>query len=142
MTPEKKLEGNIKKAARWRASEKGRIYNSMYNESLKAKAAAAARYQRYRQQPERMAHRQERQRMRAAEHRAKLDVIKRASGCVDCGYNENSVALDFDHVRGSKVKNVGEMSNHTWKKVEAEMAKCEIRCANCHRVKTHEGIST
>lgn len=56
--------------------------------------------------------------------------------CVECGESA-PVVLDFDHVRGVKVGNVCDlMRRGRWSAVEAEIAKCEVRCANCHRRKT------
>ena len=57
--------------------------------------------------------------------------------CVDCG-ETNPLVLDFDHVRGKKVAAVSVLiSNVTsLKRLKAEIAKCEIRCSNCHRIKT------
>jgi hypothetical protein len=56
--------------------------------------------------------------------------------CVDCGISEVAV-LDFDHVR-DKRKSVSKMVNdlHSVESIKEEIAKCEIRCANCHRRKT------
>ena len=57
--------------------------------------------------------------------------------CVDCGIS-NPLVLEFDHVRGVKRREVSIMlcSGFAWKRILEEIAKCEIRCANCHRVKT------
>lgn len=58
--------------------------------------------------------------------------------CVDCGFKRPS-ALDFDHVRGEKKKNVSQMvtdGNTRWDDILLEIEKCEVRCANCHRIKT------
>ncbi len=55
--------------------------------------------------------------------------------CVDCG-EEDPVVLQFDHVRGSKKCAVSMLLYNSWKLVEEEIAKCEIRCANCHARKT------
>lgn len=54
--------------------------------------------------------------------------------CVDCG-EADIVVLDFDHVRGKKITGVSKMANNGAgiKKLQDEIAKCEIRCANCHR---------
>lgn len=54
--------------------------------------------------------------------------------CVDCGETD-IVVLDFDHVRGSKVLEVTTMANtgYSLDNIKAEIDKCEIRCANCHR---------
>ena len=62
-----------------------------------------------------------------------LDAYKIARGCADCGYAEHAVALDFDHVRGSKQINVCNAKSLAAAMREAE--KCEVRCANCHRVR-------
>jgi hypothetical protein len=57
--------------------------------------------------------------------------------CVDCGESDPLV-LDFDHRdRASKRMAVSDLLRHTsWKYVEAEVAKCDVRCANCHRRRT------
>lgn len=57
--------------------------------------------------------------------------------CVDCGEGDVAV-LEFDHVRGKKISNVANMVRDgvRWIKIEQEIAKCEVRCANCHRRKT------
>jgi len=59
--------------------------------------------------------------------------------CVDCG-NTDIRVLEFDHVRGKKSGNISKMlgEGFSWQTIEAEIAKCEVRCANCHRIKTHE----
>lgn len=59
--------------------------------------------------------------------------------CVDCGEND-PIVLDFDHVRAPKIASVSRLSasNIGWSRVEAEIAKCEVRCANCHRRRTAE----
>lgn len=55
--------------------------------------------------------------------------------CVDCG-EDDPVVLEFDHVRGRKVANISQMNGYSRKAVLAEIAKCVVRCANCHRRKT------
>lgn len=57
--------------------------------------------------------------------------------CVDCGITD-IVVLQFDHVRGRKFENVSLMvrMGYTEKQIMNEIAKCEVRCANCHTRKT------
>lgn len=57
--------------------------------------------------------------------------------CVDCGESRWQV-LEFDHVRGEKEYNISYMvkSGLLLQKIEVEIAKCDVRCANCHRLKT------
>jgi len=59
--------------------------------------------------------------------------------CVDCGEND-PIVLDFDHVRGKKFKNVSQMvADHaSLAAIREEIAKCEVRCSNCHRRVTHK----
>ena len=57
--------------------------------------------------------------------------------CVDCG-EDDPVLLDFDHRDpSSKRKEVGRLAgNKPWHQVQAEIEKCDVRCANCHRRRT------
>ena len=73
---------------------------------------------------------------RKAEQKARIDVIKVTTGCTDCGYSAHPAALEFDHVIGDKVANVSRLIGSTWSRLEAEMEKCEVVCANCHRIRT------
>lgn len=70
--------------------------------------------------------------------RAFLAKQKLASGCKDCGYRAHAAALDFDHVRG--VKSFSLASRPWWsiKRLTEEAEKCEVVCANCHRIRTFE----
>lgn len=76
--------------------------------------------------------------VRQRERTAKIQTIKLASGCLDCGYRADPVALQFDHVRGQKLFNIGHEPTRTWPVMEAEIAKCEVVCANCHAIRTHK----
>jgi hypothetical protein len=60
-------------------------------------------------------------------------------GCVDCGYNAHAEALDYDHCPNSgKLGCVARFIECSPATLWAEIQKCEVRCANCHRVKTAE----
>lgn len=71
---------------------------------------------------------------RATSIRRWLDAYKLASGCVDCGYRQHHAALHFDHVSGEKELNVCNAKSIA--QAQREIAKCVVRCANCHAVKT------
>lgn len=66
--------------------------------------------------------------------------LKKNSSCIDCGFLgiEYPSVLDFDHVNSTKKFNISEFGNHTnsFKQVKQEIQKCEIVCANCHRIRT------
>lgn len=58
--------------------------------------------------------------------------------CVDCGESD-LVVLDFDHRdETQKLFNIamGVRRGYGWAKISAEISKCDVRCANCHRRKT------
>lgn len=57
--------------------------------------------------------------------------------CVDCG-NGDPIVLEFDHVKGKKKMAISRLMTRTvsWDKIESEIKKCDVRCANCHRLKT------
>lgn len=71
------------------------------------------------------------------EHFAKIMDYLLGHPCIDCGETD-PIVLEFDHVRGEKVRAVSELValRQAWSKIEAEIEKCDVRCANCHRRKT------
>lgn len=73
------------------------------------------------------------------EKRRFIDEYLSSHPCMDC--NESDVlVLEFDHVRGKKYGisflTGSRLSLATLKK---EIAKCEVRCVNCHRKKHKKG---
>ena len=72
-----------------------------------------------------------------AENRQKLLAYLRSHPCVDCG-KKTPIFLQFDHVRGKKKSTVPKMaaSGFKWATVMAEINKCEVRCVECHILKT------
>jgi hypothetical protein len=55
--------------------------------------------------------------------------------CQRCGYAECPEALDFHH-RDAARKDFGISSRgytRSWDRVRAELDKCDLLCANCHR---------
>jgi|ERR671936_2466372 hypothetical protein len=66
-----------------------------------------------------------------------VDDLKRVP-CADCGVKYPPYVMDFDHVRGEKQVNLSRLRNSrlAWPKLVAEIEKCEVVCANCHRMRT------
>jgi hypothetical protein len=64
--------------------------------------------------------------------------------CVDCGEADIRV-LDFDHRDpATKVGAVTTMivTHESWRLIELEIEKCDVRCANCHRRRTAAQFDT
>lgn len=62
---------------------------------------------------------------------------------MDCGQKFPPCAMDFDHRAGeTKIADIARLINNTvpWEKIEAEMAKCDLVCANCHRIRTSKRL--
>ena len=68
--------------------------------------------------------------------RAEVAAFKQREGCNDCGYNERSEALDFDHVVGTKLFSIGTQMGRKMETIMNEINKCDVVCANCHRIRT------
>ncbi|HKY49665.1 MAG TPA: hypothetical protein VJP45_00260, partial [Candidatus Limnocylindria bacterium] len=73
------------------------------------------------------------------ENRALMIAYLLAHPCVDCGETD-PVKLDFDHRDPSeKSGNIGFIAaRKPWHLVLREIAKCDVRCANCHMRRTAE----
>ena len=70
------------------------------------------------------------------ENRVRLLLYLASHHCVDCGESD-PIVLELDHVRGKKEFNIGDaIWRRTWRPIEREIQKCEVRCANCHRRRT------
>ena len=58
--------------------------------------------------------------------------------CVECGM-QDSRTLEFDHIKPEdKSFSIARAINDTysWKTIMSEIQKCQILCANCHKIKT------
>ena len=69
-----------------------------------------------------------------------IQSYKLARGCARCGYQEHPKALQFDHMEGNKKSNVSDLirSDYGLVTIMNEIKKCQILCANCHAIVTHE----
>lgn len=76
-------------------------------------------------------------RKRTTDIRKRLWTFLQSNPCVDCG-EDNPIVLEFDHVRGTKVDAVALLvkDGYGWETIMSEIEKCDVRCANCHRIKT------
>lgn len=71
-------------------------------------------------------------------NREYVHAIKAETPCADCGERFDPVCMDFDHVTGEKESNVSLLMTrtHSIETLKAEIAKCEVVCSNCHRIRT------
>lgn len=80
-----------------------------------------------------------RNRIRRQELQNWLNNIK-SNPCSDCKQTFPAVAMQFDHVRGTKVANIGLLLTRTpvvnvKEVVLEEIEKCDLVCANCHFIR-------
>lgn len=74
-----------------------------------------------------------------------MDIVRKAKAqpCADCLGTFPPCAMDFDHVRGVKEFGVAAgICRVSDQRLLAEIAKCDVVCANCHRIRTHGSAVT
>jgi hypothetical protein len=87
------------------------------------------------------------EKMRAQKHRymsANLAIIREAKSapCTDCGIAYAYYVMQFDHLdAATKEFNIGVIGpTASRERLIAEIAKCEVVCANCHAERTHQRV--
>lgn len=65
---------------------------------------------------------------------------KEDHGCADCGHKYPHYVLEFDHKPGfRKIDNVYRvLKRYGVDAAWAEVKKCDVVCANCHKIRTYE----
>lgn len=89
------------------------------------------RYDREWRRRKRAANGWEEERARSERNRA-LILKAKDQPCVDCGCQLPPERMCFDHVRGEKLFNVSRGWGRSVVVLEAEIAKCDVRCRDCH----------
>lgn len=77
---------------------------------------------------------------RKKENTAYIRAVKESIGCTDCHIKDWRV-LDFDHLpQFNKIANLSADRVSGWSRarIDAEIAKCQVVCANCHRIRTYK----
>lgn len=78
-------------------------------------------------------------RKRARTNREFIQAYKASIRCYDCGGTFPHYVMEFDHCRGDKTSTVSGLVSHcTLTKILKEIGKCDVVCANCHRIRTHK----
>lgn len=70
-------------------------------------------------------------------YRTKIAAIQLLGGkCAECGWTGNIATFDFHHKNPEEKEfNINKIAMKSWHVVKIELKKCELLCANCHRVK-------
>jgi hypothetical protein len=71
----------------------------------------------------------------ARQRQALLLEILRGHPCADCGETDPLV-LEFDHLSDKAFNVCSGLADRNWETILAEIEKCEVVCANCHRRRT------
>ena len=77
-------------------------------------------------------------------NREYLQNLKSSQPCTDCGKYYHYCQMDYDHIKGKKTKSVSELVSRTRssiKSIDREIKKCELVCANCHRLRTWKRLT-
>ena len=117
-----------------RLRAEGKTYNEIRDELGCSKATIA--YHCGEGQKQKSRERTERLRRRQA---YVFREYKEKSGCVDCGEKYPHWMLDFDHKPGyDKIDSPIQLaSRYSLQAGWDEVAKCDVVCPNCHRIRTH-----
>jgi ATP-dependent Lon protease len=68
-------------------------------------------------------------------------VQKESNPCVDCGVAYPYYVMEYDHIEDNKIRTVAKItSSGSMDQVIKEIAKCELICSNCHKIRTWERI--
>lgn len=143
-TPRNPLTPNLRPmaAARWRAlglpkafwdvKRYGQTYRSRPGHREKARTGAAKWREENPGRP----------RKQPGKYRktAFVSDLKSKTPCADCKQIFPACCMDFDHLPGKeKLGGVSWMLSNrfTLLEIQQEILKCELVCANCHRIRTH-----
>lgn len=73
--------------------------------------------------------------------KAYLNKIKDVP-CIDCGKKYPSPVMEFHHRdRASKKFNIAANYREGWQRLKEEIAKCDVICANCHRIRSFKNMA-
>ncbi|HLI57150.1 MAG TPA: hypothetical protein VKY26_08990 [Actinomycetota bacterium] len=105
----------------------------MYKDREKQREAVRRYYERNRD-----IYREKNDRMRA--QLRQMVVEAKSVPCMDCGQTYPFYVMDFDHRdRDQKEALISQLVTRISKgRLIAEMAKCDVVCSNCHRIRTYK----
>jgi hypothetical protein len=84
----------------------------------------------------------EKQRSNRIRNRAYIRTYKASNPCADCGANHPWYIMEFDHLesraRTGKKTIAQLMPGATLERIQCEISQCDLVCANCHKIRTHQ----
>lgn len=80
-------------------------------------------------------------RNRIVDRRATVRRMKEESPCTDCGIHYPYYVMQYDHIGTDKLFNISSAMGRSMASILAEIAKCELVCANCHATRTHKRLT-
>lgn len=69
-----------------------------------------------------------------------INSLKDNKPCADCGVAYPYYIMQFDHVGTDKSANISKIKSRRMTYIMAEIAKCELVCANCHAERSQKRI--
>lgn len=65
----------------------------------------------------------------------------KSAPCTDCKVQYPSYVMQWDHLGGKEFTIGNNIYRLSYKKIKEEIAKCELVCANCHAIRTHNRLA-
>lgn len=120
------------------AVARSRLYYSTHKDLADFKARKKAYSAKYYMENKERIYRAARDRQIAQKDKIRKVIYEKKSvPCAVCGCRFPAVCMDFDHGKRDKKFTIGHITGYmSIKKLLTEIAKCEVVCANCHRIRS------
>lgn len=79
--------------------------------------------------------------LKRKELREKIRKLKSETPCSDCKATYPYYVMDFDHLENKEYLIARLINDNKKSALEKEMEKCQIVCANCHRIRTFNRLN-
>ena len=82
----------------------------------------------------------DRNRVNRAKLRKYVSDLKESKPCSDCGVSYPHYVMDFDHINNKEGLIIDFIRRYNKTALDLEIAKCELVCSNCHRIRSQNRI--
>ena len=83
----------------------------------------------------------DRNRVNRAKLKRYVSQIKESTPCSDCGIRYPHYVMDFDHLDNKEGLILDFVRRHNKAALDREIAKCEVVCSNCHRIRSFSRLN-